>query len=141
MNYQLAGALSTAVVALIGLYVYKRRAGVDIDKKREDTKIDLDARVQAKLLESQAAAVRLLEAELGKRERELHELREQDRAEREQYIKTLLAIKTAIEVIASDLSAHRTEEKDRSGALHGRLVKMSNRLIVIETHLGISDHG
>ena len=141
MNYQLAGALSTAVVALIGLYVYKRRAGVDIDKKREDTKIDLDARVQAKLLESQAAAVRLLEAELGKRERELHELREQDRAEREQYIKTLLAIKTAIEVIASDLSAHRTEEKDRSGALHGRLEKMSNRLIVIETHLGISDHG
>lgn len=137
MNYQLAGALSTAVVALIGLFVYKRRAGVDIDKKREDVKIDLDAKVQAKLLESQAAAVRLLEVELGKRERELHELREQDRAEREQYIKTLLAIKTAIEVIASDLSAHRTEEKDRSGALHGRLDKMSERLLIIETRLGM----
>lgn len=137
MNYHLAGALSTVVVSLIGFYVYKRRAGVDIEKKREDTKIDLDAKVQAKLLESQAAAVRLLEAELGKRERELHELREQDRAEREQYIKTLQAIKTAIEVIASDLSAHRTEEKDRAGALHGRLDKMSERLLIIETRLGM----
>lgn len=141
MNYQVAGAVSTVIVALIGLYVYKRRAGVDIDKKREDTKIDLDAKVQAKLLEAQTGAVRLLEIQLTKRENELKELREQDREEREQYIKTLQAIKTAIEVIASDLSAHRTEEKDRSGALHGRLEKMSNRLIVIETHLGIDNHG
>jgi len=139
MNYQLAGALSTVVVALIGLYVYKRRAGVDIDKKREDAKIDLDAKVQTKFLESQTAAVRLLEAELGKRERELHDLREQDRAEREQYIETLQAIKTAIEVIAKDLSAHRVEEKDRAGAVHGRLEEMSKRLLIIETRLGMDN--
>lgn len=128
----LIGMLVTSIIApLLGVWIYKRRIGVDMQAKEED--IILRARQAA--LEAQQAPMAILKEVLAKRENELALVRAEDRTERGQFIETLTAIKSTMQEIAIDLKSHREEESTRSGAFHKRLDIVDDRLLVMETRL------
>ena len=132
----IVGALTAAATALVNFMIRKWNARVDVQTRADTTRIDLDARKEGMELQAAAVPLQLLKDELIKREAELHDLREQDRAERTQYVETLTAMRKALEEIVTDLRSHRAEESDRSGDFHRRLDDVDDRLLVIETQLG-----
>lgn len=132
MDAYTKGVLLTGIlVPLVGLYIRRRSA-----------RIDLEARAEAKALDAPQAAIGLLTEQIVKRERELAELRVQDRAERDQYLKTLVAMERTMGEMAADLRALREEERAGRAKVHERLDKVDDhlgdvdkQLLVIKTRL------
>lgn len=134
--------ITTVLAPLVGVLAYKLRARVDADAQKARNEADLQAqsdgivvRARAAALEAQQVPIALLKEELAKRERELAELRTQDREDRGQFIEALTAIKKTMEEIAFDLRSHRDEEQARASDFHKRLDGMDDRMLVIETKL------
>jgi chromosome segregation ATPase len=124
--YIVGPTLAGALGSMVTLWVQKRRTRIELDAKKETLQID-----------EQGVPIKMLQDELGKRERELADLRAQDKAEREQYIETLTAMKGALQEIAADLKASREEQRQNATQMHQRLDVMDDRMLVIETRLGV----
>lgn len=136
-GYQLFALVSLIGGPLVGLYVRRRGARIDLDARSEG--ISIDAKKQA--LDAMAVPLQLLKDELAKREMELAELREQDRQERKQHSETLTAIKVSLEAVVKNLEASREDAKHNAAHVHERLDVLDNRMLVIETRLAAkSDH-
>jgi len=129
MNYLLASGI---LIPVVGVLVFAWRMRIELQAARARVGIRADENA----VDALARPIAILEAELRKRETELLEMRREDKAERDQYVKTLAAMQTALEAIAKDLSSLRTEDRERAHTLHQRLDGMDDRLLVIETRLG-----
>lgn len=114
--------LSGIIVPAAGVWILRAR-------RRVEREADVDPAV---LLKAELARAESL---VSKREAELEKLREADAKERAAYIEALTEIKNAMTEIASDLKAHREEERERTAKVHERLSGMDTRLTVIETRL------
>lgn len=125
-GYQVFALISLVSGPMIGLYVKRRGAAIDVEARKETGVID-----------AQMLPVQLLKDELALTRKELVELRTQDKAEREQYIETLTAMKGALEQIAADLKASREDARSNASHVHQRLDVMDDRLLVIETQLAV----
>lgn len=123
-KYTVGILLTGIVIPLAGLYVRRRQA-----------KIDLDVRAETKALDAPQVTIGLLTDQLAKRERELTELRAADRVERDEYLKTLTAMKGVLDQMAATLEGMRMDERAWRSSIHGRLDKVDERLIKIETRL------
>ena len=125
---------------IVAGFVYWWRVRVDAKAKAEA--VDLGERQS--VLDAQAAPIHILKDFIIKREGELlemrkydRELREQDRAERAQYVEILSAMREAIKEMGADIRAHREEERQRSDRAHEEIGVLGGRLIAIEAHIGL----
>jgi cell division septum initiation protein DivIVA len=126
MTYMILGPLVGLVTGAAGVLFLKWRTRVELDAKKETQQID-----------AQGIPLKLLQDELGKRERELADVRAQDRAERQQYISTLTAMEASLKEMAADIKASREEARDNAHHVHERMDVLDDRLLVIETQLGV----
>lgn len=131
--YYVFGMVPVIGGPILGYLTYKWKVRVDLNARAEG--LDIDAKKQA--LTNQDIPIQLLKDELAKREQELAAMREQDRVERIQHAETMTAVRNALEEIVTDLRSHREEEKQRSANFHERLDTVDDRLLVIETQLGV----
>jgi len=118
---------------LIGVWIAKRQSRINLDAQSEQITI----RAKEAALEAQKIPTALLQGELTKRENELAELRSQDREERSQYLTTLTKFGNTMDEMATDLRSLREEERARASKVYGRVDEVDNRLLVIETKLGM----
>lgn len=125
MDKYTAGILLTGIlIPMVGLYIRRRQA-----------KIDLETRIEAKAVDAPQVTIGLLTDQVAKREKELADLRSLDRVERDQYLKTLIAIERTMDEIATDLKSLREEERAGRAGLHQQIDGLDKRLIKIETRL------
>jgi hypothetical protein len=122
------GILGGLLTTVAGAWAYKKRAGVDMEVKKESATLNL-----------QSEPLKIALHQLEVRESELTILRQQDQNERRQYIETLGAMKRALEEIATDVRAHREEERERSAKLYEQFKGLGDRLLVIETQLKVEN--
>lgn len=137
LKYIVVSALTAAGSALVTFLIYRWRMRVDLDAKKETAEIDLNAKKEAGEIAAQNIPLQLLREELAKRERELADLREQDRRERGLHAETMTAVKKAIEEIATDIRGQREEGRAHAARVHQRIDVLDDRLLVIETKLDV----
>ncbi len=118
--------LTSVLVPLIGVGIYKLRARVEWGAKK-----DLQDLAVANL------PVQLLKEELARSRTELAEVRAMDREERKQHAEDMTAVRRAIEEIATDIRGQREEGRAHAARVHQRIDVLDDRLLVIETQLDV----
>lgn len=132
-GYAVTSAVSSIVTGLFGVLVYKWRARVDMESREEG--FDIETKRQA--LTAQNIPLKLLEEQLNKRETELQQIRSDDKKERDAYLDTLGGIRSTMEKISSTLDRQAQTQSDHAHRVESRLDDVDNRLLVMETVMGV----
>ena len=110
--------ISGIAVPVVGYMLYKWRAQVDVERRKEE------------------APLAVLERAIAQRDAQLSQFlgahMENDRQDRDRLIKTLTAIEGTLTNLNSEMLEHRAEERERTAKIHDRFHSINDKLSEIK---------
>jgi len=125
--YQILGTIGSLAAVGGGSWAYRRRVQVDMQAAKEKAALD-----------AQSEPIRILSEQLAKREADLKEAHAEARSDRMQFYGGIEAMKSGIDALKMGIDAI-VKRLDASTAESSANAKVTNeRLLIIETTLGIT---
>lgn len=110
--------ISGIAVPVVGFLIYRLRAQVDVERKKEE------------------APLAILERAIAQRDAQLSQFlgahMENDRQDRDRLIKALTSIEATLVNLNSEMLEHRAEERERTAKIHDRFNSINDKLSEIK---------